>query len=192
MKKLKGKIFAGLISATLIVGASTFMLSGCASPTGSSVQMTQEGMVLALSPDDLNRFLQRMFPIEKEQKIGKLILEKANVKSIESENKISLGVDSKYDPPLLPAVNLGIDVEGGLKYNPKDKAIYLKDPLVNAVRIFDKNFTLPSGLKPFISNVITEVFGEIPLYKFSEGNLASYLVKDVKVENGKIIVKFGL
>jgi len=192
MKKLKKALLVGSIPFALFTAVvSTTLPVGCAG-TGTGLSMTDDGLVFTIAPNDINMFLKSQFPIEKDVSLGgKVILEKANVENIEDKEKVKLGVDARYDPPLLPDINAGVDVEGGIKYDPKEKTIYLKDPIVDNIRFLDRTFTIPSGLKPFISRFVSEVFGRIPLYKFSSTNLASYLIKDVKVENGKIVVKFG-
>jgi hypothetical protein len=194
MKKLKKVILIGSIPFALLSAVvTTASLTGCAAPTGTGINMTQEGLVLTIAPSDINNFLKSQFPIEKEETLGKVILEDAKVESIETKDKLKLGVDAKYDPPsIIPAVDVGVEVEGGIKYEPKDKTIYLKDPLVDKIKFMGNTFSIPSFAKPYISSFVTEVFGKIPLYKFSQANLAAYLIKDVKVENGKIVVKFGL
>ncbi|WP_456392892.1 hypothetical protein, partial [Persephonella sp.] len=68
MKKLKKAILIGSIPFTLLTAVvSTSTLTGCATPTGTGLNITKEGIVLAIAPNDINNFLKSQFPIEKEE-----------------------------------------------------------------------------------------------------------------------------
>ena len=166
------------------------VLNSCVEKTGQGLG-TQ--LTFSLSPSDINTFLKREFPVEKEFDLGKLILSDAEVSSIKSKDKIKLGLDVAYKPPLIPTtIKGGVKVIGGIKYDPKKKALFLKDPMVQEIKFWNKSFSLPKEIQGVVGGFVGEVFNNIPIYKFSGGNLATYLLKDVRVEDGKIKVSFGL
>ncbi len=181
------KVSLGFISIFISI---VFILNSCVEKTGQGLGTN---LTFSLSPSDINTFLKKNFPVEKEFDLGKLILNNAEVSSIESKDKIKLGLDVAYKPPLIPTtITGGVKVTGGIKYDPKKRALFLKDPMVQEIKFLNRSFSLPEGIQGIIGGFVGEVFNNIPIYKFSGGNLATYLLKDVKVEDGKIKISFGL
>ncbi|NPA53608.1 MAG: DUF1439 domain-containing protein, partial [Aquificae bacterium] len=144
------------------------------------------GFEIALSPQTINAFLKKQFPITQELKVGRLTLKDPNVASIDENEKINIGIGFEYKLPLLPAATGSILVAGGIKYDPEKKAIYLKDPEIKDFQILNKKLPsfLSSETKKILAGVVAYVFEQIPIYKFDEKSLYGRFIKDIRVENG--------
>jgi len=152
------------------------------------------GFEVALSPGMINAFLEKQFPVTQELKVGILTLKDPKIASIDEKEKLNLGLGFNYKVPLLPSVSGNLLVAGGIRYNPEKKAIYLKNPEIKDLQIMNKR--LPSLLsaetKRVLSGVVSYVFDEIPIYRFNEKDFYGRFIKDIRVEKGKIILRFGI
>jgi len=203
MKNLKKKALVFSTSFALLIGAVSVTNISCGGATGTSLSLQDKSIVMEITPEHINQFIKRYFPVEKPAMVGKVILEDAKVQSIiggdsqqkttndNLKDKLLMGVSAKWDPPMFPAVSGGVDILGGITYNKEKKAIYLKDPIVEKVRFGDTTISIPDWLKPFVSKFAAQYLGQIPIYQF-KSNFATYILKDIRVQNGKIVVKFGL
>ncbi len=152
------------------------------------------GFEVSLSPDMINSFLKRQFPISQQLKVGRITLKEPEVASIDKNEKINLGLGFDYKLPLLPAVDGKVLVAGGIRYNPEKLAIYLKDPEIKDFEIMQKKIPslLSAETKRILNGVVSAVFNQVPIYRFDKNSIYGRFIKDVRVENGKIVVRFGI
>ena len=152
------------------------------------------GFEIALSPEMINSFLKKQFPISKQLKVGMIKLKDPNVLSIDKSEKLNLGLGFDYKLPLLPAVGGKLLVAGGIKYNPEKLAIYLKNPEIKDLEIMQRKIPslLSAETKRMLNSVVDVVFEQIPIYRFDRNSIYGRFIKDIRVENGKIIVRFGI
>jgi chaperone required for assembly of F1-ATPase len=160
----------------------------------SCIQQSKEGIAITLDTNQINSFLKKEFPVEKELKVGKLIVKEAKVLSIENKDRINLGSEISYKPPLLPEISGKAQIAGGIKYDPEKKAIFLKNPEIKQLKFFGKDLLsfVPESSRKILFNALGEIFTQIPVYKFSDKKLIYRFVKDIKVEEGKIKLLFGI
>lgn len=154
----------------------------------SSKEKIIPDLVVELTPKKFTEFLKDKFPIEKDLTVGRLILKNPNVLTIDKNNKLEMKADILFDS--LVDVEGSIDIAGNIKFNKENKTFYLQNPEIKKFRILKKNFILPDVVKSTLNTLINTFFKEMPIYKFDKG-YEKYLVKDVKVEDGKIKLILG-
>ncbi len=155
------------------------------------VQQSETGLpniVIELSPDKFTQFLKDRFPIEKDVKIGKLVLKNPNVLKIDKNNKLELGTDVVFDS--LIDVDGRVDIAGNIYFDRDKKAFYLQNPEIKKLKFFNQDFTPPPIVDTALNSLINMFFKQTPIYQFDK-IYQKYLVKDVKVEDGKIKVILG-
>lgn len=152
------------------------------------------GFTVTISPEQLNSYLKKEFPISHKLKLGEITLKDPEIASIDKNEKINIGISFDYKVPLLPSINGKFLVAGGIKYNPKEKAIFLKNPEVKDFTVLNKRVPslLSAESRRLMNDVVSLVFEKIPVYRFSEKNLYGKFIKDIKVQDGKLLVRFGL
>ncbi len=161
---------------------------------GGCIKAGKEGITIALTPNQIDSFLKKQFPIKEELKLGTLYLKDPNVASIDEKGKINIGLAFDYKVSFFPAINGNFLVAGGLKYNPEKMAIFLKEPQIKDFQLLGKKIPslLSSETKNIISGVVSAVFETVPIYRFDKKSIYGRFVKDIKVKNGKIYITFGL
>ncbi len=152
------------------------------------------GFEVSLSPSVINGFLEKQFPISEELKVGRITLKDPKVLSIDKNEKLNVGLGFDYKLPLFPSISGKILLSGGIKYNPEKQALYLKNPEIKDFEIMQKKIPslLSAESRRILSSVISSVFNQIPIYKFDRKSIYGHFVKDIRVEKGKIVVRFGI
>ncbi|NPA51308.1 MAG: DUF1439 domain-containing protein [Aquificae bacterium] len=145
-----------------------------------------------LSPNMINSFLEKEFPVEEKLTIGKLILRdpQADIQ----KDKIYLGTTVALDLPLIQEISGRAYISGSLYFDRESKALYLKNPSIEKLIFNDKDFLryIPPSSKDILFDSIKKIISSIPIYRFENNSLSEKLIKDIKVQNGKLLVTFGL
>jgi len=143
------------------------------------------GYTMAITEPQVNRNLQKTFPLEKSYSLASLKV--AKVELLDPSVRL-LGNDTaevrlryRISAPFLKEKEGVIDAKAKVVYDPETKTIYLTD-------LIPENLGGPTERK-LLSEVLKRV-GRLPVYRF-EGTKAQ-LIKSIKVEEGKILVKFGV
>ena len=135
---------------------------------------------MAITENQVNRNLSRSFPVEKEYAFAKVELLEPSVKLL-GNDEAQVKLKYRLSLPLMKAKEGTIKAKGRVVYDPKTKTIYLTD-------LIPLNLGGPAE-RELLSRALKSV-GRLPVYRL-KGSKAE-LVKSIKVEDGKILVKFGI
>ncbi len=145
-------------------------------------------LVIELTPKNFSDFLKDKFPIEKDLTVGKLILKNPDVLSIDKNNKLDIKTDLLFHS--LIDINGTVNIAGNILFDRNNKTFYLQNPEIRKLIFFNRDFTPPPIINTGLNKLINTFFKEVPIYKLDKG-YEKYLVKDVKVEDGKIKLVLG-
>ena len=180
MKKVKNLVlFLPILLALYLASCVSLQNSG-----NSAIP----NLVIELTPMHFSKFLKDKFPLEKDLTVGKLVLKNPDVLNIDQNNKLEMKTDLVFDS--LVDINGNVDIAGNIMFDKEKKAFYLQNPEIKKVKFFNKDITPPSIINPALNSLINSFFREVPIYQLNEG-YQKYLIKDVKVENGKIKLILG-
>jgi len=146
----------------------------------SLIFLTACGYTMAIHESQVNRNLQKTFPLEKSYAVAKVELLEPQVKLL-GDDVAEVKLKYRLSAPFVKAKEGVIDARAKVIYDPETKTIYLTDLLPMNIG--------GDAEKKLLSEVLKAV-GRIPVYRF-EGTKAQ-LIKSIKVEEGKILVKFGV
>ncbi|WP_456455997.1 DUF1439 domain-containing protein [Thermovibrio sp.] len=134
---------------------------------------------LTIPEAKVNQNLQKSFPLEKEYSLTKVELLNPQVKLL-GNDKAEVKFNYKVSVPFLGEKEGKVDAKAKVIYDPKTATVYLTD-------------FLPLNLKGKEASIISQalkLIGKVPVYRF-EGTKAK-LIKGIKVEKGKLLVKLGI
>lgn len=127
----------------------------------------------------VNQSLRKSFPLEKEYPFTKVELLNPQVKLL-GNDKAEVKFDYKVLIPFLGEKEGKIDAKVKIMYNSKTATIYLTD-------------FLPLNLKGKEADILSKalkLIDKVPIYRF-KGTKAK-LIRGIKVEKGKLLVKLGV
>lgn len=180
MKKIYKSI---LLSVMLIVG-----MSGCVgvSPDG-------KGYTVAIPLNVINSTVAQNFPRNQQTNYGTLLIDKPNILGKQGSDKLGIGTTFTFSNMLIPnGVKGSLNLSSGLRYNPRDRGLYLASPMIDEL-VF-QNFSLSSYITPqmrnLIGDIITKEIIKKPIYHIN--NIGASFVRGIGVQNGNVILTFGL
>ncbi len=140
----------------------------------------------------INAYLKKEFPVEKDLPVGKAVFK--NPKADIINNRVKIGSTIALKVPFIPEQTGKIYVSGNIAFDQQKKELFLIDPKLEDLSFNNKSLTkyLPSNLNNILSQVVTEVFKQTPIYKIDKKSIQGKFLKDIKVEQGKLLLIFGL
>ncbi len=171
----------------LLLGLLMFGMHGCigVAPGG-------QGYTINVPMSMLNTTIRQNFPRQQKTNYGILVIDKPNILGRTGSNKLGIGTSFSFSNILIPQGVKGvISLSSGIRYNPSDRGLYLTNSMIDELKF--QNFSLSAYITPqiryMIRDVIMQQLANKPIYHINTG--ASF-VKNVRVQNGNILVTLGL
>lgn len=177
------KRYLGVFAVLLMM-----LLSGCIKDINPS------GMTIAIPASQINETLQKEFPITQKTQYGKVTLADPQALLAKGSDRIKAGSTVIFSNALIPEQKGSVYVSGKPYFDAKTGNIYLTQPMIDKLDI--NGYKLASFMQGSVSDivkpVINEVFRKIPIYKLNKNSIQGSFVKSVSVEDGSLLVRFGL
>jgi hypothetical protein len=174
--------------SALLITLSTLFLTGCIK------DINPNGMTVVIPASQITESLQQQFPIAENTQYGKVTLKNPKALLQKGSDRITAGATVLFSNSLIPEQKGSVYVSGKPYFDAKTGSIYLSEPAIEKLNINNNNLTnffqgsISSTLKP----VIDELFRKIPIYKINRNTIQGSFVKNVKVEDGNLLLTFGL
>ncbi len=155
---------------------------------------------MELTEPQIQEKLDARFPIQK-SKLLVLVLTLSNpqVGLEEGADRISFGVDATLNLTIggqqKPLGGTGT-ITTGLRYHPDDYSFYLNDPIIEELEIQGIPIQYVDKVNEVAMKLAEERINECPIYKLKGDDLkqatARLILKDMVVEDGKLVITLGL
>ena len=153
-------------------------------------------LTLEFTEADIQETVSAMMPLKQKKMFVTVIFTNPIVKLIKVSNKIGVKTDIQA---LIPGVAKGsgmAEITGSLGYNSKEGAFYLTDPIITSMHVDRLKKSMQPEIKKLAQTAITKTMTTQPIYKLNDENakqkLAKSALKSVSVNNGKLVVEFGI
>jgi len=172
----------------IIVLTLALSMSGCVgvSPTGGGYNITVPmGMI--------NTTVAQNFPQSQKTNYGTLMVEKPNILGKQGSDKLGVGTAFTFSNMFIPDGIKGfVSLSSGVRYNARDKGLYLASPMIDNIKF--KNFSLSKYMTPEIRNLIGDIISQRLMNKpiYYMNNIGASFVKDIRVDNGNVVLNVGL
>ena len=149
-------------------------------------------MVIKLSQERIQKALNKKFPYEKNAIIAKIELTDPKVTIKDDKIFTEISFSGKA---LRKTVRGQVSVSGRVAYKQKKKAFYLKEFEVLQVDIDNVEEGKKDKVVSVVKAITSGYFASFPVYKLKKKNykqnIARMLLKDVKTEGDKLVVKLA-
>jgi len=177
-----------------ILATSIPFLTSCSNVVQNIENVSAKGLTLRVSADELSSRLEDDFPIVKNLPYGEVEL--TNPKAIlkKGSDRIVTGTTIKYENDNLPEQKGSLYISGSPYFDASTGNIFLRSPKIekmsfNGVDLFDYvKKPIIDALQPVIDNI----FLQHPIYKVDRSSIANSFIKSVSVDNGALLITFGL
>lgn len=143
---------------------------------------------LTVPESELNKRLQEAFPIKKEVYLSRVILDNPKLRLI-GKNEGEIVFDLDVIPPIGKEIKGKVDAVGSFTFDRKTKTLYLVNLETKSVTVNGKPL-LTKDTGELLSLIFRSVLNKVPVYRFEGGK--AKLIKDVKIEKGKVVVRLGV
>ncbi len=160
----------------------------------SCAQKSLTSYTVEIPDSAINNYLKKEFPVTQKLKIGKLIIKDPKANIDDKSNKLKLGSTLVLKIPFVPEQTGKIYVAGNIAFDQQKKELYLINPTIENLSFNNQNISkyLPSNTKSMLAQVVEEVFKQTPIYKINDRSISGKFIKDIKIQNGKLLLTFGL
>jgi hypothetical protein len=140
---------------------------------------------IVLSREDLQREIDKAFPIEKQELIATITLSDPKVLLDEGSSRIGLEMTVSGSIPGVKQVTGHLGAEGVPRYEPATGSLYLDEPSILRLELPGVSAKDSDAAKLFLSPLFGPILARSPLYKLKDRRK----VKSVRIENGTVRIE---
>ncbi len=179
---------------TFLLFISPLFFMACSNTIQNIENISSKGITVRVSADELSSRLQDSFPIIKNLPYGEIEL--TNPKAIlkKGTDRIVTGTTVRYENDNLPEQQGSLYISGAPYFDAKTGEIFLRSPKIeqmrfNGVDLFDYvKQPLVDALQP----TIDQIFAQHPIYQVDRSSLTNSFIKNIYVDDGALLITFGL
>ncbi len=162
--------------------------------------LAQRNVTLEFTEEDLRTHLEDQLPFSQDYLfIFTVTLDNPRIDLVEGSDRVTGGMDAVLNARIggrEEPLGGGIDISGGLRYQPETGEFYLNDPVVEKVRIQGLSETLSNRANRALSLALAEFYQERPIYSLSNLDVkhatARLFLRNVSVRDETLFVTLGL
>jgi len=162
--------------------------------TGCIHSIDPQGLTIRVPASQITQSLEQQFPVSQNFQYGKVTLQNPKALLHSGSDRVQAGTTIGFSNALIPMQRGTLMLSGKPIFNAQTGAIYLTEP--NIDRLEFNGYKLASfmqgPLKDAIMPIINEVFRTHPIYRLNQNSIQSMFVKGIRVNNGELLVTFGL
>lgn len=162
--------------------------------TGCIQNISSNGLTVRVPASTVTSSLEKQFPIRQSLQYGNVELSNPKALLTRGSNRVVTGTTIGFSNALIPKQSGALYVSGVPFYDAQTGSIYLREPMIDKLEFngYKLSDYLQGPLKSAIVPIINEVFRTTPIYKVNRSSLQGSFVKNVVVDNGELLVTFGL
>jgi hypothetical protein len=175
-----------LTTAFQLYAVAVAFFGGCAAPT----------ITIARTQAELQQAVAQHFPITVSKSLVSVVLTDPLVVLRDGDDRLGLDLNVAVKLPVAPAYSGRVAVLGRPFYDPAERAFYLRDASVERLDLPGVAGDRRAALSAAISAIGAPALAKVALYRLEGRNLkevtAEHLLKDVRVEGGRLVLTLGL
>ena len=172
----------------LLLFVALFSLTGCVK------QLSPQGMTVAIPTAKITQSLQKEFPITQNTQYGQVSLSNPSILLKRGSDRITAGATVLFSNAFISQQRGSIQVSGKPYFDATTGNIYLHNPSIEKLQANGYKLAsyMQGSIKQIILPIVDEIFKRVPIYKINRSSLQGSFVKNVHVEDGSLLVTFGL
>jgi len=168
-----------------------FVITGCV-----TVDPNNGNYSIKIPLESVNLAMQKKFPLDQDTDFGKVHLSDPSVLgSAENKDKLAIKLAFNLSNFLLPSgIGGSLAITSGVRYDPKTRKLYLKNPMVDSLEVAKSSLTsfLTPSIKKELGVFVEEIIKNYPIYDLNKATMASAFVKNITVKDGNLYLNLGL
>lgn len=149
-----------------------------------------------LTASDLQAQIASKFPLEKHALILTARFTDPQVTLNSGSNRLGLGITTTVEAPGHKLLSGRTEADGEISYNAETGELFLNNPKVTKLHVDGLPREYEGIARSLVGSVLEGYLAKMPIYKLDRSDtrqaLAKIIVKSVKVEDGELVIEFGL
>ncbi len=166
----------------------SFFISGCIH------QLDKKGLTLSISQSQLNDSFENSFPIKKDFIFGSITVNQPKIDILENSNRINVHINLDFLALSTEAQYGNFSISGEPHFNKEKSSIYLKNITIDRCKF--KKLRLEKELNKiflsFLDPMVNKLFENFPIYKIPKNSIQGSFVQDIKIEDSKLLITYGI
>ncbi len=157
-------------------------------------KVDKQGLTLGLTPSELSESFNDSFPLKKDFVFGSIVIDNPNIDIPKNSQRITAGINLDFQTMFTEKVEGNFIISGKPIFDKKSASIFLQNVKIEKFK-FAKLKLGNSFYKTFLDSLnpmINQVFEKYPIYTIPEKSFQGSFVKDVKIENSKLLITYGI
>ena len=162
--------------------------------TGCIHQLDKQGLTLSLSETQLSQSFENSFPLKKDFVFGSISIDSPKIAIPKDSKRIKAGIDLDFKTMFTQKIAGKFSISGEPLFDKQSKAIFLQNVKIENLKFanlklgdaFSKTFL--SSLNPMVN----QIFKKYPIYKIPNESFQGSFVKDIKIEDSKLLITYGI
>ncbi|MCH9813231.1 MAG: DUF1439 domain-containing protein [Epsilonproteobacteria bacterium] len=166
----------------------TLLLSGCIQ------NINQKGLTISIPASHITESLEQQFPISKAFNYGKLTLKNPKALLQTGSDRVQAGTEINFSNTFIPTQTGKLYLSGKPLFDAQSGSIYLREPAIESLEFngYKLNAIIQNALNDALLPIISDIFHNRPIYKLNQNSLHSSFVNNIYVQDGQLLVTFGL
>ncbi len=180
--------FNRYLKLIVLFSISFFLFTACSS------QVNKEGIVVSLSQNQLSESFKHSFPQKKDFVFGTIVIEEPIITIPKNSKRITASINLDFKTMFTQEIIGDFTISGEPLFDKKTTSIYLKDVKIENLQFTRLNLgeafsnTFLNSLSPMLNNVLEQY----PIYTIPKNSFQGRFVKNVKIENSKLLITYGI
>lgn len=161
--------------------------------TGCIHQIDKQGLTLSISPSQISESFNDSFPIKKDLVFGTILINNPIIDITKNSKRLHAGINLNLSTMFTKTQNGKILISGEPYFNKKEASIYLQGVKIEEFSFaqiklgntFSKTFL--ASLQPMIN----EIFKKFPIYGIPKESFQGNFVKNISIEDEKLLITYG-
>lgn len=175
-------------SKYLVILLLALVFSGCIH------NLNNQGLVISLSEEELSDSFKSSFPQKKDFVFGTIVIEEPIITMPENSQRITASINLDFQTMFTQEIVGDFIISGEPLFNKESASIFLQNVKIENLK-FSKLKLGDAFSKTFLSSLspmVNKVFEQYPIYTIPKDTFQGRFVKNVKIEDSKLLITYGI
>jgi hypothetical protein len=177
-----------IIKSLLFISILVTLFTGCIH------QIDKQGLTLSITPSQLSKSFNDSFPIKKDLVFGTISINSPKIDIKENSNRLDAGINLNLSTLFTKTQNGKILISGEPYFNKEETSIYLQNVKIEEFSFAEMKLgnTFSKTFLTSLQPMINEMFKKFPIYRIPEESFQGSFVKNISIEDKKLLITYGL